>query len=273
MLRRNLMLALALALAGCSVSTSDDAVRVRLATTTSTYNSGLLQDLLPPFEESTGIRVQVLAVGTGQALALGERGEVDLVLVHARRREDDFIQQGHGIERRDMMWNDFVILGPTGDPAGLRGGHDAPAALKRLKDAGARFVSRGDDSGTHIRELALWERAGGVPAREAFYLEAGQGMGNCLTLADEKEAYILSDRGTYLAFSSHLDLEVMVDGDPLLHNPYGVMLINPQRYPHVQAVAARKLLDYFTSAAAQRRIEAFRVAGETLFHPAAQMSP
>ena len=273
MLRRNLMLALALALAGCSTFSPDNPPRVRLATTTSTYNSGLLQELLPPFEESTGIRVQVLAVGTGQALALGERGEVDLVLVHARRREDEFIKQGHGMERRDMMWNDFVILGPPQDPAGLRGGKDAPAALASLKDKRARFVSRADDSGTHIRELALWEEAGGVPVGETFYLEAGQGMGNCLTLADEKEAYILADRGTYVAFSSHLDLEVMVEGDPALRNPYGVMLINPRRHPHVQFAAARKLLDYFTSAAVQRRIEEFRVAGEALFHPAAQMSP
>lgn len=273
MLWRTLTLALALTLAGCSVSTPGDPVRVRLAITTSTYNSGLLQELLPPFEESTGIQVQVIAVGTGQALALGERGEVDLVLVHARRREDAFIEQGHGLDRRDMMWNDFVILGPPGDPAGLRGGEDAVAAMKRLKEEGARFVSRGDDSGTHIRELDLWERAGGVPAGEAFYLEAGQGMGNCLTLADEKEAYILSDRGTYLAFASRLDLEILVDGDPALLNPYGVMLVNPRRYPHVQAAAARKLLDYFTSADAQRRIAAFRVAGETLFYPAAEMRP
>lgn len=270
---KNLATILALALAGCSVAPPDDSARVRLATTTSTYNSGLLQELLPPFEKSTGIQVQVLAVGTGQALALGERGEVDIVLVHARLREDAFMKQGHGIHRRDMMWNDFVILGPGADPAGVGGGHDAVAALRRLKEKGALFVSRGDDSGTHIRELALWERAGGVPVNKSFYLEAGQGMGNCLTLADQKEAYILADRGTYLAFLPHLDLEIMVDGDPLLRNPYGVMVVNPRRHPHVQAGAARQLLDYFTSPAAQRRIGEFRVAGEPLFHPVVQTAP
>ncbi|MHC4972285.1 MAG: ABC transporter substrate-binding protein [Planctomycetota bacterium] len=242
---------------------------IRLATTTSTHNSGLLDDLLPPFEEREGIAVQVIPVGTGQALALGERGDADVVLVHAREREDAFIEAGHGVERRDIMWNDFVVAGPRADPAGVRGLRDAAEAFRRIRAARARFVSRGDDSGTHIRELAVWKKTGQDPPRGMnHYLEAGQGMGRCLTIAGEKGAYVLTDRGTFLAYRSRLGLEVLVEGDRLLRNPYGAMLINPARHPHVQAEAARKLLDYLTSEEGQRRIGAFRVDGQVLFHPA-----
>lgn len=242
---------------------------IRLATTTSTHNSGLLDELLPPFEEREGIEVQVIPVGTGQALALGKRGDADLVLVHAREREDAFIEAGHGVERRDIMWNDFVVVGPPADPAGVRGLRDVAEAFRRIRASQARFVSRGDDSGTHIRERMLWIETGqGPPRGTDHYLEAGQGMGRCLTIAGEKRAYTLTDRGTYLAYRSRLELEVLVEGDRLLRNPYGAMIVNPARHPHVQAEAARELLDYLTSEEGQRRIGAFRVDGQVLFHPA-----
>lgn len=242
---------------------------IRLATTTSTYNSGLLDHLLPAFKERERIEVQVIAVGTGQALALGERGDADLLLVHARKREDAFVDAGHGVERRDIMWNDFIVVGPAADPAGVSGLRDAAEAFRRIRAKQARFVSRGDDSGTHIRERAIWEKTGREPPRGTeHYLEAGQGMGRCLTIAGEKRAYVLTDRGTFLAYRSRLDLEVLVEGDPMLRNPYGAILVNPARHPHVKAAAARKLLDYLTSEEGQQRIGAFRVDGQVLFHPA-----
>jgi tungstate transport system substrate-binding protein len=242
---------------------------IRLATTTSTYNSGLLDHLLPPFRERERIEVQVIAVGTGQALALGERGDADLLLVHARKREDAFVDAGHGVERRDIMWNDFIVVGPADDPAGVSGLRDAAEAFRRIRAKQARFVSRGDDSGTHIRERAIWEKTGqAAPHGTEHYLEAGQGMGRCLTIAGEKRAYVLTDRGTFLAYRSRLELEVLVEDDPMLRNPYGAILVNPARHPHVKAAAARKLLDYLTSAEGQRKIGAFRVDGHVLFHPA-----
>ncbi|MHC4959153.1 MAG: ABC transporter substrate-binding protein [Planctomycetota bacterium] len=262
-------IALVVLLAACA-DTPGAPARVRLATTTSTENSGLLAYLLPPFEEAAGIDVQVIAVGTGQALALGKRGDVDVVLVHARTREDEFVAEGHGVDRRDIMWNDFVILGPREDSAGVKGLRDVRQALERIRTAKAKFVSRGDDSGTHIRELALWKTAGGKPQDRDLYLAAGQGMGKCLIMADEVRGYILADRGTYLAFQGRLDLDVLVEGDPALRNPYGVILVNPDRHDHVNAAGARKLLDYLTSPEGQRRITAFRVKGQVLFHPASQ---
>lgn len=266
---RATIVCLVLAIAwGCGDSTPGP-VSIRLATTTSTHNSGLLDDLLPPFEEREGIEIQVIPVGTGQALALGRRGDADLVLVHARQRENAFLKAGHGIDRRDIMWNDFVVIGPADDPAGVRGLKDAAEAFRRIRARQARFVSRGDDSGTHTKELAIWKKIGQEPPRGTGpYLEAGQGMGRCLTIASEKEAYILTDRGTFLAYRSRLGLEVLVEGDPFLRNPYGAMIVNPERHPHVRIEAAKKLLDYLTSDEGQRRIGAFRVHGEVLFHPA-----
>lgn len=256
-----LFLLFAVLLAACGAA--DDRPRIRLATTTSTENSGLIAYVLEEFEEREGIDVDVIAVGTGQALKLGARGDVDLVLVHAREREDAFMAAGHGIEHRDVMWNDFVLLGPPTDPARIKGLKDTAKAFRKIAANNAEFVSRGDDSGTHIRERAIWERAGGTPTGKEFYLEAGQGMGKCLIMANELGAYVLSDRGTYLAFRRKLDLVVLVDGDPPLRNPYGVMLVKPERE------GARKLLDYLTSAEGQKRIGEFRVDGKQLFHPAA----
>jgi tungstate transport system substrate-binding protein len=246
-----------------------DREHLRLATTTSTENSGLLSYLLPPWSRETGVDVDVIAVGTGQALALGERGDADLLLVHARAREDAFVAAGHGIDRRDVMWNDFVIVGPPDDPAGVRGSQDAAAALKRILERGARFVSRGDDSGTHIRERQLWKAAGVDPEGRDGYMKAGQGMGPCLVMADQMRAYVLADRGTWLAVRGGKKLEVLVEGDARLRNPYGAIRVAPERHPHVKAAAAKRLLDWLTSPEGQRRIGSFRVDGEVLFHPVA----
>lgn len=244
--------------------------RLRLATTTSTANSGLLTFLLEPFEAETGLRVQVIAVGTGQALELGRRGDCDLVLVHARAEEDEFVQRGHGIDRRDVMYNDFVILGPATDPAAIRGMEDPAAALRKVVESGAVFVSRGDGSGTHLRERSLWHTLAFEPEGRKNYLKAGDGMARCLEIANQKQTYILSDRGTYLSFGHSLDLEVLVEGHESLRNPYGAMLVNPDRHPHVHARAARQLLDFLTSEAGRARIGAFQVGGQTLFHPPAR---
>ena len=265
-----LVVAACLALPGCGgdgASAPSDR-RLRLATTTSTANSGLLDELIPPFEKAHRCTVQVLAVGTGQALKLGERGDADLLLVHARSRELAFVQAGHGVERRDVMYNDFVIAGPASDPAGLKG-LPITDAFAKLAKSDARFVSRGDDSGTHIRELALWKAAGfeRAPESRAEYLSAGQGMGGCLVMADEKGAYVLTDRGTYLAFRPKLDLVVLVEGDASLRNPYGAILVNPERHSHVEAGLGRAFLDYLTSADGRARISGFRVDGQRLFHP------
>lgn len=261
-------------LVGCDAGTERDAASgtiVRLATTTSTHNSGLLDELIPPFQAATGYQVQVFAVGTGQALELGRRGDVDLVLVHARAREDAFVQDGFGMERRDIMWNDFVVLGPPADPAGVRGVATAVEAFRKIAAAGAPFVSRDDDSGTHIRERSIWREAGIDPEGSVpSYLRAGQGMGACLLMAFEKRAYILADRGTWLAYAARLDMDILVDGDAALRNPYGAILVRPDRAAAVdiEVTGARAFLDYLISPDGQRRIGAYRKQGQVLFHPA-----
>lgn len=262
--RCTLLLTLTVLACGCS-----DARRVRLATTTSTQNSGLLELLLPGFERATGIEVEVVAAGTGQVLELGRRGDVDLVMVHARSLEDEFVNDGYGVERRDVMWNDFVIVGPPSDPAGLRGGSSAARAFDKIAVTHSQFVSRGDDSGTHVRERVVWQQTrAGMPTNQPFYLVSGQGMGKSLLIADQKRAYILTDRGTWLAFSKRLDLEVMVEGDSTLRNPYGAILVNPERHAHVRHESARRLLDYLVSSEARSVIEQYAIDGQLLFHPA-----
>ncbi len=268
---RALALFAAVLLAAFSTGCGDEGAatqRVRLVTTTSTANSGLLTHLLEPFKTETGIEVIVVPVGTGQALALGRRGDADLVLVHAREREDAFVAEGHGIDRRDVMWNDFAIVGPPSDPAGIRGLRRPGDALKKILASDALFISRSDDSGTHIRERALWAATGVDPADNESYWKAGQGMGKCLVMADEKRAYTLADRGTYLAFRDRIELVILMEGDASLRNPYGAILVNPAKHPGVNASAARALLDYMTSPRGQKRIAAFRVDDEVLFQPA-----
>lgn len=245
-----------------------DAERLRLATTASTENSGLLAVLLPPFEKSTGIQVQVIAVGTGKALRLAREGDVDVVLVHARKAEDALVNDGFGVNRRDVMYNDFVIVGPDGDPAGIRGMRDATAALRNIKTSASIFISRGDDSGTNKKELQLWETATLTPGGDG-YREAGQGMGKVLQMAAELGAYTLTDRGTWLAMQGKLPLTILAEGDPNLFNPYGVIAVNPDRYRDINYRGAMRLIAWLTSVEGQKIIEAFTINGKPLFIPTA----
>jgi len=237
---------------------------LRLATTTSTDNSGLLAVLLPPFEAANDCKVDVIAVGTGKAIKLGEAGDVDVILVHARAREDRFVAEGYGVDRRDVMYNDFVILGPKNDPAGIAGLTDAGEALRKIAATGATFVSRGDDSGTHTKERSLWKAAGLQP-QGAWYLEAGRGMGDVITMADERQGYTLSDRGTYIAMSGKVELQVVVEGDKGLFNPYGVIPVNPAKHPHVKHDLAQTFAAYLVSAQGQALIAGFRTFDRQLF--------
>jgi len=246
-------------------STAFAGEHLRLATTTSTENSGLLAELLPPFEAANDCQVDVIAVGTGKAIKLGENGDVDVVLVHARSKEEKFVAEGYGVDRRDVMYNDFVVLGPDSDPAGIKGMTDVAAALGKIAAAKATFVSRGDDSGTHSREKQLWKAAGVTPAGD-WYLEAGRGMGEVIVMAGERLGYTLSDRGTYLAFKAKTELRIAVEGDDRLFNPYGVIMVNPQKHPHVQVGLAKKFLDYLVSDQAKALITGFRRGGEQLFY-------
>lgn len=241
---------------------------IRLATTTSTDNSGLLAKLLPPFEARTGTKVHVIAVGTGKALRMGQEGDVDVVLVHARPAEDAFMEAGYGVNRRDVMYNDFVIVGPASDPAGIKGLSDATEALQRIAAKQVVFVSRGDDSGTHKKERALWSDAG-IKPEGGWYREAGQGMGKVLQMAGELDAYTLADRGTWLASSGKLPLEVLTEGDARLFNPYGVMAVNPQRYPDTNYMGALALIAWITSPEGQAIIRDFTINDQPLFTPVA----
>ncbi len=238
---------------------------LRLATTTSTENSGLLADILPPFEEANDCKVDVIAVGTGKAIKLGKTGDVDVVLVHARSKEDKFVADGYGVDRRDVMYNDFVLLGPESDPAGIAGKKDAAAGMEKIAAAKATFVSRGDDSGTHTREKQLWKAAGVTPSG-TWYLEAGRGMGEVITMATERLGYTLSDRGTYLAYKTKTDLKIAVEGDAGMFNPYGVIMVNPAKHPHVKVDLAKKFMDYLVSEQGRRLITNFKVNGEQLFY-------
>lgn len=244
------------------------AADVRLATTTSTANTGLLDYLFAKYKARTGIVVRYVAVGTGAALKIGEQGDADLVMVHARDAEDKFVAAGFGVGRRDLMYNDFVILGSPADPAAIRGEADAAQALKRIRAAGSNFVSRGDQSGTHIRELELWSAAGVEPKWSGYYLSIGQGMGTALVMAFEKRGYVLSDRGTFLAYRAKLNLQVMVEGDKRLLNPYGIIAVNPARYPRVNHAGAMQLIEWLTSAEGQGLIAGFKANGAQLFFPA-----
>ncbi|NOY52596.1 MAG: solute-binding protein [Deltaproteobacteria bacterium] len=249
------------------------AVRIRCASTTSTQNSGLLDYLLPLFERESGIHVDVVAVGTGAALEIGKRGDADVVLVHAKDLELKALKAGFFVKRRDVMYNDFVILGPPADPAGIRGAATVPKAFRLIAAKGAPFVSRGDRSGTHHRELFLWKKAGISPKGRPWYMEVGQGMAKTLRIASEKQAYTLSDRGTWLAVSDRdrLALSILYEGSPLLRNQYGVMAVNPAKHPHVKYPEAMKLIRWLTSPAGQKAIAAFKgPGGQQLFFPDAR---
>ncbi|MDP8256318.1 MAG: substrate-binding domain-containing protein [Candidatus Alcyoniella australis] len=259
------VLAIVLALGVCVASAEE--MRIKLATTTSTDNSGLLAYLLPEFEKASGYKVDVIAVGTGKAIRHGENGDVDVILVHAPAAEQAFVDSGFGVQRVGVMENDFIILGPADDPAGIKG-LSVTEAFAKLAASGQPFISRGDDSGTHKKELLIWAKAEIEPKGD-WYMEAGQGMGACLTIADEKKCYVLADRGTYLARKKGLDIVVLNEGDPLLANPYAIIAVNPAKHPHVNTKGAQSLIDWITSPAAQQLIGDFRVDDEVLFKPTA----
>ncbi|MFC1717222.1 substrate-binding domain-containing protein [Candidatus Poribacteria bacterium] len=242
--------------------------RIKMATTTSTENSGLLAVLLPPFEQKFNVRVDVIAVGTGKALRLGENGDVDIVFVHARAAEDKFVNDGYGVNRRDVMYNDFVIIGPKEDPAGIEGMKDVAMALKKVADEKSPFASRGDDSGTHKKEKSLWEAAE-IPPEGSWYMETGQGMGATLQIADEKRAYAMTDRGTYIALKGKIDLPILVEGDDRLFNPYGIIAVNPAKHPHVNYEYAIALIGWVTSVKGQKIITDYKKFGQALFKPTA----
>ena len=266
-MRRMLHLILALLLAGL-LAVPAQAERLRMAVTTSFYNSGLSAVLLPEIKADLGLEVELIVVGTGQALRLGEAGDVDAVLVHARAAEDAFVAAGYGTHRREIMFNDFVIIGPVDDPAGVRGADSAANAFARIARAGARFVSRGDESGTHKREKALWQAAqaeGAVTPDGPWYMVAGSGMGATLNTAAGMGAYTLSDRASWLNFGNKAGLALLFSGDPALFNQYAYIPVNPARWPHVKAEAAARLEAWLTSDRARDLINGYRLNGEQLF--------
>jgi tungstate transport system substrate-binding protein len=243
-------------------------IHLKLATTTSTENSGLLDKLLPPFEEKYNIKVDVIAVGTGAAMKLGENGDADVLFVHAREAEDKFIEAEYGVNRRDVMYNDFIVLGPSDDPAKIKEEQSATSALTKISNQKAFFVSRGDNSGTDQKEKGLWKIANIAPEGE-WYMEAGQGMGATLQVADEKQAYVLCDRATFIAYKNKIGLVILNEGDPLLFNPYGVIAVNPDRYPHVKYMEAMQFIAWVTSIEGQKIIREYKIDGEILFYPVA----
>jgi tungstate transport system substrate-binding protein len=240
--------------------------RLRLATTTSTENTGLLAVLHPPFEQRHNAKIDVIAVGTGKALKLAENGDVDVVLVHAPDLEEAFVAAGHGLERLPVMHNDFVLLGPAVDPGRIAGAPSPLEAMSRIARGGTAFVSRGDDSGTHIKENKLWAAAGIHPQGD-WYLAVGQGMGAVLTMADDQQAYTLSDRATYIAYRKKLELQILFAGAPALYNPYHIIVVNPARHPQTKADLARRYAEHLRGEQGQRIIREFRIDGEQLFFP------
>ena len=268
MLSRRSLIAIALGLLFSTSAVAQDKSIV-VASTTSTQDSGLFGYLLPLFKAKTGIDVKVVAQGTGQALDTARRGDADVVFVHARSAEEKFLAEGFGVKRYPVMYNDFVLIGPRSDPAGLKGTKDIVAALKTIKSKGIAFISRGDRSGTHIAELNLWKVAGIDIAADKgpWYKEIGQGMGAALNTASAANAYVLSDRGTWLAFKNKGDLVIEVEGDKRLFNQYGVMLVNPQKHPTVKKELGQQFVDWLISPEGQRDIASYKINGEQLFYP------
>jgi tungstate transport system substrate-binding protein len=264
-----LALMLGAALASISAASAADEKFITVASTTSTENSGLFTYLLPAFTQATGIEVRVVAVGTGQALAIGQRGDADVVFVHDRPAELKFVDAGDGVGRREVMYNDFVVVGPASDPADIAGLSDAVAAFKKIAAAKASFLSRGDKSGTNEEELRLWAEAG-VDVKDpgnGWYRDTGSGMGATLNTAVAIGAYTLADRGTWLSFKNRADLKILVEGDKRLFNQYGVMLVNPERHPTVKREWGQEFIDWLTSAAGQQTIAGYKIKGEQLFFP------
>jgi len=273
---RRIFLSLAVALfgaaaigAGAAMPASADQPFIVVQSTTSTQNSGLLDYLLPIFTKKTGIEVRVVAVGTGQAIKNAMNGDGDVLLVHAKPAEEKFVAAGHGVSRHDVMYNDFVIVGPSDDPAGIGGGHDAVAALQKIAESKSIFASRGDDSGTNKKEMRLWKAAGIDPmqASGAWYRETGSGMGATLNTAAGMNAYTLTDRATWISFNNKGNLKIQVEGDDQLFNQYGVILVNPKKHPNVKAKLGQAFIDWLLSPEGQTVIASYKMDGQQLFFP------
>jgi tungstate transport system substrate-binding protein len=268
--RRGLyVLFLVLTAAGAPAGAADADRSIVVASTTSTQDSGLFEYLLPRVRERTGIAVKVIAQGTGQALDTARRGDADVVFVHDRDAERKFVAEGEGVRRYPVMYNDFVLVGPRSDPAGVRGAKDIAAALRAIRASRSIFISRGDRSGTHQAELRLWKEAGLEidPASDPWYRSVGQGMGAALNMASASNAYVLADRATWIRFGNKGELQVLSEGDPRLFNQYGVILVNPAKHPDVKQALGQQFIDYLVSPGGQADIAAYRVDGQQLFHP------
>ncbi|MEH2622809.1 tungstate transport system substrate-binding protein [Bradyrhizobium sp. AZCC 1719] len=273
MLTRRLLVAATAALAFASHAIAQDKSIV-VASTTSTQDSGLFAHILPMFKARTGIDVKVVAQGTGQALDTGRRGDADVVFVHAKPAEEKFVSEGFGVRRHPVMYNDFILIGPKSDPAGIKGSKDIVAAVSAIKAKAADFISRGDKSGTHQAELNLWKVAGIDIAKDRgpWYKEIGQGMGAALNTASASNAYVLADRGTWLSFKNRGDLGIAVEGDKRLFNQYGVMLVNPEKHPSVKKDLGQRFIDWLVSPEGQKAIAGYKISGEQLFYPNASDS-
>jgi tungstate transport system substrate-binding protein len=257
------------ALALCTAPAALAQKFITVASTTSTEQSGLFKHILPIFQKKTGIEVRVVALGTGQSLDMGKRGDADVVFVHARPAEEKFIAEGYGVKRLPVMYNDFVLIGPKSDPAKIAGGKDTLEALRKIKAAAAPFVSRGDRSGTHMAELALWKQSGIdiVSEKGPWYRDTGQGMGPALNTASSMNGYILADRGTWISFKNRGDLAILVEGDRRLFNQYGVILVNPEKHKHVKKDFGQTFIDWIVSSDGQKSIAGYKIGGEQLFFP------
>jgi tungstate transport system substrate-binding protein len=271
MLDRRLLIAAVLATGFTGAALAQDKSIV-VASTTSTQDSGLFGHILPLFKQKTGIDVKVVSQGTGQALDTGRRGDADVVFVHAKAQEEKFVADGFGVKRHPVMYNDFILIGPKNDPAGVKGTKDIVAALRKIKERGVPFISRGDKSGTHSAELNLWKAAGIDIANEKgpWYKEIGQGMGAALNTASAANAYVLADRGTWLSFKNRGELVIAVEGDKRLFNQYGVILVNPQKHPNVKKELGQQFIDWLISPEGQKAIADFKIEGEQLFYPNAK---
>jgi tungstate transport system substrate-binding protein len=268
--RRTVMVAAALAATVLTTHVCAQDKSIVVSSTTSTQDSGLFGYILPLFKEKTGIDVKVIAQGTGQALDTGRRGDSDVVFVHAKSAEEKFLAEGEGVKRYPVMYNDFVLIGPKSDPAGIKGMKDVARALKTIKDKQADFISRGDRSGTHIAELALWNKDAGIDIEKEkgpWYKSIGQGMGAALNTAGASNGYVLSDRGTWLSFKNKGDLQILVEGDKRLFNQYGVMLVNPAKHPNVKKELGQAFIDWLISPDGQKAIANYKINGEQLFYP------
>lgn len=268
--RRTVMVATALAAAIFTAPVHAQDKSIVVSSTTSTQDSGLFGYLLPLFKQKTGIEVKVVAQGTGQALDTGRRGDADVVFVHAKSAEEKFLAEGEGVKRYPVMYNDFVLIGPNSDPAGIKGTKDIARALQMIKDKQAPFISRGDRSGTHIAELALWNKDAGIDIEKdkgSWYKSIGQGMGAALNTASASNAYVLSDRGTWISFKNKGDLVIAVEGDKRLFNQYGVILVNPAKHPNVKRDFGQQFIDWLVSPEGQKTIANYKINGEQLFYP------